>query len=60
MKICLANHFPLCYLDIYDDFSRHDEFLDIFDIFFGPRYALKNMSKMSQNSSCVEKYVKNV
>ena len=55
MKISLAIHFPLClsrYFLLF--FSTLDEFLDIFDVFFDPK------SKMSQNSSRVEKYVENI
>ena len=61
MKISLAIHFPLClsrHFRLF--FSTLDEFLDLFDVFFDPHYArveTKNTSKMSRNSSRVEKYV---
>ena len=52
MKISLAINFPLCYLDIFDYFSRHTTNFSTFSTYFSTR--------ASRSSSCVEKYVENV
>ena len=54
MKISLAIHFPLClsrYFRLF--FSTLNKFLDIFD-------GSNNTSKMSRNTSRVEKHVENI
>ena len=47
MKISLSINFPLCYLEIFNYFSRHDKFLNIFKS-LEIRLVLKNTSKISR------------